>query len=260
MYWGKIIGGLLGLASGRWYLLVAGLLLGHQFDRGFARFSRGAIAGATGDADIEPVFAVMGHIAKSDGLVTEAEIRAARSAMHSLKLDAGGIREAIDAFTRGKAANYPLHKVVSNFANAHRDEASRLAFLKLQLAAAIDAGPLGQPAREKLWAVSRGLGFNRVEFAQLEAVLRAQRGFARSAAGQADTQRLTEAYAALGIDDSASDDEVKRAYRRLMNRIHPDKLSGRDASEAALAEAARRSSEASAAYELIRKRRGLRTG
>ena len=36
LYWGKIIGTVAGLATLKPWLAIAGLILGHQFDRGFA--------------------------------------------------------------------------------------------------------------------------------------------------------------------------------------------------------------------------------
>ena len=38
-YLGKLVGGLAGLVSGKWPLVLFGLLVGHQFDRGFARYA-----------------------------------------------------------------------------------------------------------------------------------------------------------------------------------------------------------------------------
>ena len=258
MYWGKIVGGALGLISGRWYFVLLGIIVGDQFDRGFARMAAAGSVAAPDSDFIDVLFAVMGHVAKADGLVTEAEIRAARAAMHTLRLDGAATERAIAAFTRGKSPDYPLADALGRFVERHRGESERSMFLKLQLTAAIDAGPLGRPARDRLWQVSRQLGFSRVEFAQLEAVLRAQRGFKQSSAGRTDAARLGRAYQTLGIAESASDGEVKHAYRRLMNKIHPDKLSASDPTEAELAAAGRRSSEARAAYELICRRRGLR--
>ena len=45
LYWGKIVGTLVGLATTRPLLVLLGLVLGHQFDRGFAER-----AGAFGDS------------------------------------------------------------------------------------------------------------------------------------------------------------------------------------------------------------------
>ena len=33
---------------------------------------------------------------------------------------------------------------------------------------------------------------------------------------------MTDPYSLLGVDRNASDDEVKRAYRRLSRKYHPD--------------------------------------
>lgn len=259
MYWGKLIGGALGLVTGRWVLVVLGLVVGHQFDRGMQRYSGSDHSVRLDSRFITVCFAVMGHIAKSDGQVTENEIRAARKAMHILRLDAEQVQRAIDEFTRGKAADYPMQQEVAELAgNSRRSADVRSLFLRLQLEAALSAGPLGKPARARLWQVCQLLGFSRVEFAQLEAVIRAQHGFARSAAGRTDIGRIGAAYAELGVSESASDKEIKKAYRRLMNRYHPDKLSGSEATQAEVNSAGEKTKEIRSAYELIRKRRGFK--
>ncbi len=48
----------------------------------------------------------MGHVAKSDGRVTEAEIDAARRLMHELRLGPREIGIAIDCFRNGKSPAY----------------------------------------------------------------------------------------------------------------------------------------------------------
>ena len=49
---------------------------------------------------------VMGHIAKADGVVTEDEIRVARSVMKKMQLSHSKKRQAISYFTTGKQTNF----------------------------------------------------------------------------------------------------------------------------------------------------------
>ena len=104
LYWGKIIGTLAGLATTRPLLALAGLLLGHQFDRGFAeRVARGGEENLArvDDNFSAALFRCMGHLAKTDGRVSEDEIRAARSVMHRLGLGPAAVRKAIHYFDEG---------------------------------------------------------------------------------------------------------------------------------------------------------------
>ena len=88
--------------------------------------------------------------------------------------------------------------------------------------------------------------------------MRAQRGFRHSPQGNADAERLTRAYATLGVSQSASNDEIKTAYRRLINRNHPDKLSGSDPDAADIAVAEKRTRDIRGAYEMLKARRAIR--
>jgi DnaJ like chaperone protein len=67
---------------------------------------------------------------------------------------------------------------------------------------------------------------------------------------------LAGAYAVLGVEPKASDEEVKRAYRRLINRHHPDKLASRGLPEEAIKMASQKTQEIIRAYETVTKARG----
>ena len=108
-YWGKVIGTVAGLATGKPLIALVGLILGHQFDRGFAdKFTKfGPEVSQSRLAHISPrfsriLFETMGHIAKADGRVNEDEIRAARALMHRLGFGPTEIRTAIEQFESGK--------------------------------------------------------------------------------------------------------------------------------------------------------------
>src|SRR5690606_27244655 len=60
---------------------------------------------------------------------------------------------------------------------------------------------------------------------------------------------------ARGVASTASDAEVKRAYRKLMSENHPDKLMGQGVPEDMIQLATERSQEIQTAYDLITKHR-----
>ena len=68
-------------------------------------------------------------------------------------------------------------------------------------------------------------------------------------------QSLEEAYQVLGVDSSASDTEVKTAYRRLMNRHHPDKLVAKGLPEEMMKLATDKTRDIQGAWEQIREHR-----
>lgn len=265
-YWGKVVGALAGFATGRPLLALLGLVLGHQFDRGFAdKFTKfGPDVSNRRLERVSPVFVrilfeTMGHMAKSDGRVSEDEIRAARALMHRLGLGPVEIRKAIQWFESGKQPGYPLQARMRELkGQVARKQDARGLFLRLLMEVALANGTVHPSERTILWTVCTELDVGRVELAQLEAMLRAQRGFRRSAAGSVDTQRVDAAYRTLGIDRSSSNDEIKKAYRRLINKSHPDKLAGGEHDAAAVSEAGRRTREVRRAYELLKTRRSIR--
>ena len=264
MYWGKIIGTVAGLATLKPWLAVLGLFLGHQFDRGFAeRFSKfereGVASGRVSEDFVRPLFQCMGHLAKSDGRVSEDEIRAARMIMHRLGLGPAAVRRAIHWFDEGKRPGFAL---LATLRDARRSGARgaerRTLFVRLLLEVALAKEALSTQERALIWKFCTELDVGRVELAQLEAMIRAQKGFRRSPAGDADAARVRDAYDVLGVTSDAPNEEIKKAYRRLMNRIHPDKIAGSNPDADAIAEAERRTREVRNAYEMLKARRSIR--
>ncbi len=265
-YWGKVVGALAGLATGRPWMALIGVVLGHQFDRGFAdRFAKFGADVANGRLEqlsaqfVQTLFKTMGHLAKVDGRVSEHEIRAARALMHRLGLGPVETRQAIAWFEAGKEPGFPLQSTLRKLrAESARKAETRMLFLRLLMEVALSKPALHQRERTALWTICTELNIGRVELAQLEAMLRAQRGFRRSAAGNADAQRVDAAYATLGIDKSSTNAEIKKAYRRLMNKNHPDKIVADNPDKAAINEAERRTREVRGAYEMLKSRRSIR--
>jgi DnaJ like chaperone protein len=243
------------MALGSYPGAALGALLGHQFDQGLGDALPGSAPRAQQDF-FAVTFEVMGHVAKVDGRVSEQEIQVARRIMHAMHLGPDQVLQAIDHFTTGKRSDYALQQRLSDLASriGHRPELSR-AFIEIQLQAAVGAGEIAKSKRELLWRIARKFGIDRVELAQIESMLRARQHAPGSPEGKVG---LSTAYRTLGVRSDATDQEIKTAYRRLMNLHHPDKLVAKGLPESMRAAAEERTQKILAAYERIKDERGIK--
>jgi len=263
VYWGKVIGTLAGLATMKPVFALVGLALGHQFDRGFMARERSATdemlrASRLPQGYLQILFETMGHVAKADGRVSESEIHAARSVMHKLGLKPALVRSAINWFAEGKARGYPLDSKLDELKKryARRDSLRRL-FVRLLLEVSISKSPVSSRERALIWRACERLDVGRVELAQMEATLRAGTGQQSASNGERSSD-AREAYETLGLSPGASNDEVKTAYRRLMNRYHPDKVGANTTDQRELDEALGKTREIRAAFETLKALRSMR--
>jgi DnaJ like chaperone protein len=264
MRWtGKIVGALLGFAAWKGpFGAVVGALIGHGYDSWHDAGAPGPAGGIDADPAaiasqlFQTAFAVMGYLAKADGRVSEAEIGAARTIMCELHLDAAHVDRAIEAFNRGKLPDYPIDAELARLRAVcgARHDLLRL-FLEIQVRAALAGNDLQGPVRGLLFGVAERLGCSGLDVAQLEAALRLHAGRGPAPPRGA---RLQSAYEVLGIQASASDDDVKKAYRRQMNENHPDKLVARGLPESMQDLAKEKTQRIREAYEAICEHRGLR--
>lgn len=263
-WWGKLLGGTFGyLLAGPLGALI-GAALGHNFDKGLrSRFGDQFEPGAqerVQTAFFTALFSVMGHIAKADGRVSEDEIQLARGVMERMNLDRQMREAAIHLFNQGKQADFPLHDVLAQFrAECHRRRNLMQMFAEILLHAAYADGTLHAGEKTVLEQVRQQLGFSVSEFRHIEALVRNARHFGGGGFGaeQAAAPRtaLKEAYEILGVPETTSDADVKKAYRRLMNQHHPDKLVAKGLPQEMIRLATEKTQEIKTAYELVRKSR-----
>ena len=228
----------------------------------------------------QTTFAVLGHIAKAKGRVTEDDIHLARQLMARLKLDAANQQLAQQAFTLGKESDFPLRQVIQEFREACGQRADLLRFfVEVQMQAAVQDGELDSNEQQILFTIAETLGMSRFQFERMIAMVMAaqqfrsgnfyqeyhyqQNGSQQSQQGSYGGYRqannapsIEAAYNVLGV--SASDDQntVKRAYRKLMNEHHPDKLAAKGLPDEMMELAKEKAQQIQAAYDLICKHKG----
>jgi len=246
-----LIGALLGYLIGGPIGLLIGGGLGYWLIQRLKKSLIGKLAGAQAQF-LESTFAVMGCMCKADGQVTEDELEASRQLWDRLRLTEAQRAKAREDFTRGKSEDFDLEAELAKVRGVAGSKRAMLqVFLQVQLAAIAADGQLHPAEHDMLLRVARGLGCSEAEIAQIEAMLRGGAG----AEGGPEGPSLEDAYRVLGVEEDASDADIKKAYRRLMSQNHPDKLAGKGLPESMREMAKERTSEISNAYERIKKAR-----
>ena len=283
--WGKILGVLFGFMFLKFFGAVLGLIVGHLFDKaysqdfnqlgGFGRFFTDQNSLKQQAIFFHSLFSALGHLAKSDGSVTDHEIQVATALMDEMQLSGEARTEAQNAFREGKARDFPLEESLKSFYDATHGRRDILqVFLEILIQAAFADGKLSQEEYRVLEKVAKPLGFRRrdLEFliSAYEAELRFRQRNGQRYQNYSQHQRsrneqtsyseqasVDDAYRILCV--SAKDDEktIKRAYRKRMSEHHPDKLISKGLPEQAMEIAKKKSQDIQAAYELIKQKRGF---
>ena len=244
--WGKLVGGALGLALGGPFGAALGVLVGHSVDEGLAPLLGGGGLDSLRKRFFETAFRLIGYLSKADGRVSEQEVAFAEQLMARMALEPAARQAAIRLFNEGKSREFDAVAAVAAFrdVSAGQHELRRL-LLEILIDAALADGRLKSEGRSVLRVVASGLSISERE---LDAIL----------AMRIPAERVeAEPYRILGISHEASMEEVRRAYRRLTARHHPDKLMSQGLPEAMMRMTEEKTREIRWAYEQIRKERGL---
>ncbi|NAX19809.1 co-chaperone DjlA, partial [Vibrio sp. V39_P1S14PM300] len=260
---------------------ILGIFIGHQFDKARRMSQAGFRTGAFGSGPsqtekqeefFKAAFAVMGHVAKAKGQVTPQEIELATIMMDRMNLHGEQRRAAQDAFRDGKSPDFPLESTLERVRISTGGRFDLLQFfLELQISAAFADGSLHPSERNVLHKIARGLGFSSEQLEQRlrmqEAAFRFQHGGGQQS-GQRSHQsgwqqasqanHLADAYDVLGVSESDDAKTIKRAYRKLMNEHHPDKLMAKGLPPEMMNVAKEKSQEIQNAYDLIKKVKGFK--
>lgn len=263
MSWlGKVVGGTFGFFLGGPLVAVLGATLGHQFDRNLQNI--GLLGSDLSPENLnraqwaffETMFSVMGYIAKADGRVSEAELNAARNIMNRMGLPDDFRKVAMNLYNQGKQADFVLEVALDRFrSDCARRHALFRRFLEWQMECAFADGYLVEAKELILERVADFLGISRFEFrlikTRAETQQRMSQNEGRFKNPASEAVQLIQAYALLGVSVSASEGDIKKAYRKQMSLNHPDKLTAKGLPPETIKNATEKTQQIRSAYELI---------
>ena len=254
-WWGKVVGGAFGFLLGGPLGALLGASLGHRFDTGLNSFSESGHAGdqeRVQAAFFTATFAVMGHIAKADGRVSHDEIAVAERLMGHLGLNQAQRKLARSLFSQGKAPDFDFDAVLAQFRReCHRRDNLIRMFMEIQIQAALADGRIAPEESDILQRVAQRLGIATADLEQLIGLIRG----ARASHDPGGKIALADAYRILGVSAETPLPEIRKSYRRLLGRHHPDKLVSKGLPEEMIKLANEKTYEIRSAWEQVKQAR-----
>ncbi|MTD41053.1 co-chaperone DjlA [Erwinia sp. CPCC 100877] len=273
-YLGKVVGAAMGLLmGGGFWGVVSGLFIGHLFDQ--VRSRRSALFTSQRERQalfFATTFEVMGHLTKSKGRVTQADIEAASQLMDQMQLHGESRTAAQDAFRVGKQNSYPLREKLRQLRSAcfGRFDLIRM-FLEIQTRAALADGSLHPRERDVLYVIGEELGIPRAQFDQFLRMMQGGASFGGGFHYQQYQQQpgggphqaqsgptLEDACSVLGVSPNDDPAVIKRAYRKLMSEHHPDKLVAKGLPPEMMEMARQKAQEIQKAWELVKTAKNIK--
>lgn len=255
MLWpGTLIGAGIGYALASIPGALLGTVLGQVVDRRLQlrnwQILRERLGGRAAIRDDEVLFVLLGRLAKSNGRVLPVHIHQTREHMNRLGLDHAGRLRAVAAFNRGRDEREGLRGYLRYLRS---DPVTGEALLRACWRMAWADGKVTPVERELIGVWGQWLGWSP---SRIDALAAEHDPLKRTPLGSVED--YPGALSLLGVKADADPQTIKRAYRRLLSRHHPDKLTGAGASAAQVREATERTRDLHSAYALIKTRRGFR--
>ena len=253
----RLLGALLGYYLFGFFGALLGFFLGGMVDRMNAYGVGGVNPLSSGNRQtvfLETVFILMGKLAKADGHISKDEIAYVEQFMQKLGMSAIHRQQAIALFKQGSEIGYDIAPSIGRFLSVcgHTHSLKQMLLVYL-IVMALSDGSIDSSEEQLLFEIARQLGYSRSEFQNMLGMVLNQSHFAGGQPNSATT--LDEAYKALGVRKESTDQEVKKAYRKLISQYHPDKLIGQGLPEDMIAVATKQAQEVQIAYDLIMKSR-----
>lgn len=255
----KLIGAVLGYMVFGFFGAILGYFIGSSADR--ARdYGIGGInplsAGQRQKVFLDTLFTLMGKLAKADGHISQDEINHVEDFIKKTNLTPEHRKEAIGQFKIGSAADFDITNTLNDFMESCGQTANLKQMLLMYLIViALADNKLDPSERQLLIQIAQRLGYSEAEFNRMLDMILNQSHFKSGQSNTSSTHALDDAYKALGVSKENSDQEIKRAYRKLMSQHHPDKLMGQGLPEDMIAVATEKAKEIQVAYDLIKKHR-----
>jgi DnaJ like chaperone protein len=260
--YGKWLGGALGWAVGGPIGGALGFFMGMMFDdKSLSKNDQERVTGEAGrtgyqryntsPADFAASLLVLSAaIMKSDGRVLKSELNFVRDFFVKNFGEAAADEQML---VLREVLKQDLNtRQVCEQIRYHMEHPNRLLLLQYLFGIALADGEMEPAEVQTLRTIAHYMGISNKDFESLLAMFsgaggRARRGTARP---------INEAYTILEIAESVDDAEVKRAYRRMATKYHPDKNRGVGETHQKMAE--EKFIKVQEAYEQIKEARGIK--
>lgn len=254
MSWlGKMIGGTIGFAVGGPIGAVAGAAFGHEFvDKKEDAYlsSRPGLDHQLSNVEqsqlifFTAAFSMLAKISKADGRVSETEISAVQTFMtRDLQLDFNGQQTAQNIFRQALDSNERFEDFAMQFYSVFNTQ-PRIIELMMDILLRVSSAD-GNISESEEILLSKASSIFHLSASDYERL-------------KSKYVRVSNAsYALLKCDETASNDEIKKQYRKLVNEYHPDKIAAKGLPEEFVKFANDKFIQIQEAYENIKKERNL---
>ncbi len=216
------------------------------------------LQGELGEHEAGLLIALMAKVAKADGNVCELEAELLSNIFTDISL----------VFENDKEIREELKRIYSNekesFDNTieiskkylkltKNDYKKRLMVMQYLLNLAFIDGEFSQTEYMIIEDISNAIEIKR---ADLENIIAQFEAYTNNKKNQAKMD-LGKAYETLEMSETASNEELKKQYRKLVKQYHPDVVTGQGADKETIDKATGKLQEINEAYEIIKAKKGI---
>jgi DnaJ like chaperone protein len=242
---GKIVGGTLGFALGGPLGAIAGAALGHTFDASDEQYSRARLSyhEESQMTFFVATFSMLAKVASADGRISPEEIHALEDFMaHELNLTPESKRFAVEIFETALNSPMAFEDFAHQFYNQFHSQPRFLdLMIDMLLRLSVADGTMSESEEKLIRSAARIFNFSEKKYTELKSRY---------------APDFEKYYAILGTTSRASDDEIKRQYRKLVKEYHPDKIASKGLPEEFTKFANDKFREIQEAYDRVKQERG----
>lgn len=217
---GKVVGGTIGFAIGGPLGAIFGAAFGHAFDTSTELNTTESSPRHLSSVERDQLtffvatFSMLAKLAQSDGRVSRAEIDSIEDFMVTdLQLTPESRQAAVNIFRTALNAPGTFDDFTRQFYGQFHGQPQMLeVMIDILLRVAVSDGRMTASEEQLILSAVRIFNFGTHRYEQLKSRY---------------VQAADAAYAVLGCEADASDEEVKRCYRQRVQEYHPDKIAAK---------------------------------
>lgn len=207
------------------------------------------------------IITLLAYIAKGDDVISQSEAALISNILDDLSMNDNNLRAILkDIFNRAKdkpvrdhqAVSQNLYKAILSEMDSISERQDFMVYIAMFFMALVYVeGKLNAKQNVIVTEVLQALRFTEPMIRGLHEQFQETQHADPNVPNEKD-------YEVLGCKTTDTDEQVKRAYREMAKKYHPDTLGGKDIPEAVMILATEKFKEINAAYEKIKKHRGIR--